>query len=168
MLISFVCLCQLCVLGRRAALCCSNVRCAALCCILSDLRAWALCGTPHRLREAAAINFARRSVGSNLPGCETRTFSLGRSVYVHNRLPLSMCVAHPMWVATTLRGIHTNGHDAHPDHRHHESWAYEVPHLTPGHVGHRRTGQLPLAGRAILVYRASILPSCLGRVSQLP
>ena len=34
MLISFVRLCQLCVLGRRAALCCSNVRCAALCCIL--------------------------------------------------------------------------------------------------------------------------------------
>ena len=66
--------------------------------------------------------------------------------YVHNRLPLSMCVAHPMWVAATLRGIHTHGHDAYLDHRHRESWAYEVPHLTPGHVGHRCAGQLPLAG----------------------
>ena len=64
---------------------------------------------------------------------------------MHNRLPLSMCVANPMWVAATLRGMHTNGHDAHPDHRHLEAWAYEVPHLTPGHVGHRRAGQLPLA-----------------------
>ena len=33
---------------------------------------------------------------------------------------LPMCVAHPMQVAATLRVVHSNGHYAHPDHRHHE------------------------------------------------
>ena len=35
-----------------------------------------------------------------------------------------------MRVSARLQGIHTNGHNAHPDHRHRESWEYEVPHLT--------------------------------------
>ena len=48
---------------------------------------------------------------------------LGRSLLVGPRLcappaATPICVAHRMWVATTLRGVHSYCHDAHPDHWH--------------------------------------------------